>query len=33
MNFEIILQLTTLLFVVAAGPLIILLLSARNGDL
>jgi hypothetical protein len=33
MNFEIIFQLTTLLFVVAAGPLVILLLSARNGNL
>jgi hypothetical protein len=33
MNFEIILQLTSLLFVVAAGPLVIILLSARGGNL
>jgi len=33
MNFEIVFQLTALLFVVAAGPLVILLTSARNGNL
>jgi hypothetical protein len=33
MNFEIVLQLTALLLVVAAGPLVVILLSARGGNL
>lgn len=33
MNLEIVLQLTALLFIVAAGPLVIVLLSARGGNL
>jgi hypothetical protein len=33
MNFEIIFQLTALLFVVAAGPLVILLVSSQKGNL
>nr|ALO21422.1 hypothetical chloroplast RF12 [Golenkinia longispicula] len=33
MNFEILLQLTALLLVVAAGPLVVVLLSARGGNL
>jgi hypothetical protein len=33
MNFEIIFQLTALLFIVAAGPIVILLVSTRNGNL
>jgi len=33
MNLEILLQLTSLLFVVAAGPLVIVLLSTRGGNL
>jgi hypothetical protein len=33
MNFEIVLQLTSLLFIVAAGPLVIVLLSSRGGNL
>lgn len=33
MNFEILLQLSTLVFIVAAGPLVIVLLSARGGNL
>jgi hypothetical protein len=33
MNFEIVLQLSALLFVVAAGPLVIVLLSSRGGNL
>lgn len=33
MNFEIVLQLTALLFIVAAGPLVIVLLSSRGGNL
>lgn len=33
MNLEIVLQLTTLLFVVAAGPLVVVLLSTRQGNL
>nr|ALO21073.1 hypothetical chloroplast RF12 [Lobochlamys segnis] len=33
MNFELILQLTSLLLVVAAGPLVVILLSARGGNL
>ena len=33
MNFEIILQLTSLLAVVVAGPLVIALLASRSGNL
>lgn len=33
MNLEIVLQLSALLFVVAAGPLVILLISSRDGNL
>jgi len=33
MNLEIVLQLTALLFIVAAGPLVIVLLSSRGGNL
>jgi hypothetical protein len=33
MNFEIVLQLGSLAFIVAAGPLVIVLLSARGGNL
>ena len=33
MNFEIVLQLTALLFIVAAGPLVIVLLASRGGNL
>lgn len=33
MNFEIVLQLTSLLLIVAAGPLVVVLLSARSGNL
>lgn len=33
MNLEIVLQLASLLFVVAAGPLVVVLLSARGGNL
>lgn len=33
MNFEIIFQLTALLFIVTAGPLVILFVSGRNGNL
>lgn len=33
MNFEIVLQLTALVFIVAAGPLVIVLLSSRGGNL
>lgn len=33
MNFEIIFQLAALLFIVAAGPIVILLVSTRNGNL
>jgi hypothetical protein len=33
MNFEIVLQLTSLLFIVAAGPLVIVLLYSRGGNL
>nr|YP_009185056.1 hypothetical chloroplast RF12 [Characiochloris acuminata]YP_009185087.1 hypothetical chloroplast RF12 [Characiochloris acuminata]ALO63323.1 hypothetical chloroplast RF12 [Characiochloris acuminata]ALO63332.1 hypothetical chloroplast RF12 [Characiochloris acuminata] len=33
MNFELVLQLTSLLLVVAAGPLVVVLLSARGGNL
>nr|YP_009184622.1 hypothetical chloroplast RF12 [Mychonastes jurisii]ALO62755.1 hypothetical chloroplast RF12 [Mychonastes jurisii] len=33
MNFEIVLQLGSLLLVVAAGPLVVILLSAKGGNL
>jgi hypothetical protein len=33
MNLEIVFQLGSLLFIVAAGPLVIVLLSARQGNL
>jgi len=33
MNFEILFQLTALVFIVAAGPLVIVLLSFRGGNL
>jgi hypothetical protein len=33
MNFEIILQLASLALIVVAGPLVIVLLSYRGGDL
>jgi hypothetical protein len=33
MNLEILFQLASLLFVVAAGPLVVVLLSARGGNL
>jgi len=33
MNFEIVLQLTSLILIVAAGPLVVVLLSARGGNL
>jgi len=33
MNLELILQLTALLLVVAAGPLVVILLSFRGGNL
>jgi len=33
MNIEIVLQLTSLLFVVIAGPLVVVLLSVRGGNL
>jgi hypothetical protein len=33
MNFEIILQLASLVFILAAGPLVVVLLSARGGNL
>nr|AIT94198.1 hypothetical chloroplast RF12 [Marsupiomonas sp. NIES 1824] len=33
MNIEIILQLASLLFIVVAGPLVIVLLSYRGGNL
>jgi hypothetical protein len=33
MNFEIVLQITSLLLIVAAGPLVVVLLSARGGNL
>jgi len=32
MTLEIVLQLTALLFIVAAGPLVIVLLSSRGGN-
>jgi hypothetical protein len=33
MNFELVLQLSSLLFIVAAGPLVIILLATRQGNL
>ncbi len=33
MNFEIVLQLTSLVFILAAGPLVVVLLAARGGNL
>ena len=33
MNFEIFLQLTAVLFIFAAGPLVIILLASRSGNL
>lgn len=33
MNLEIVFQLASLVFVVAAGPLVVVLLSARGGNL
>jgi len=33
MNFELILQLTSLMLIIAAGPLVVLLLSLRGGNL
>ena len=33
MNFEIVIQLVSLVLIVAAGPLVVVLLSARGGDL
>ncbi len=33
MNFEILLQLAAILFVFAAGPLVIILLASRSGNL
>nr|YP_010732230.1 hypothetical chloroplast RF12 [Watanabea sichuanensis]WDY13144.1 hypothetical chloroplast RF12 [Watanabea sichuanensis] len=33
MNLEIFLQLTSLLFVLAAGPLVVVLLASRGGNL
>jgi hypothetical protein len=33
MNFEIVLQLASLVFILAAGPLVVVLLSARGGNL
>lgn len=33
MNFEIVLQLASLFFIVIAGPLVILLVSSRSGNL
>ena len=33
MNFEIILQIASVLFILAAGPLVVVLLSARGGNL
>ena len=32
MNIELVLQLSSLLFVVAAGPLVIILLATRQGN-
>jgi hypothetical protein len=33
MNFELVLQLGSLLLIVAAGPLVVVLLSVRGGNL
>ena len=33
MNIELVLQLTSVLFIFAAGPIIIVLLAARQGNL
>jgi hypothetical protein len=33
MNFDILLQLASVLFILAAGPLVVVLLSARGGNL
>jgi hypothetical protein len=33
MNFEIVLQLASLFLIVAAGPLVVVFLSARGGNL
>lgn len=33
MNLEIVLQLTSLVLILAAGPLVVVLLSARGGNL
>jgi len=33
MNLELVLQLTSVLFIMAAGPLVIILLSVRQGNL
>jgi Photosystem II complex subunit Ycf12 len=33
MDFTVVFQLASLLFVVAAGPLVVILLSARGGNL
>ncbi len=33
MNFEIVLQLTSLVLILAAGPLVVVLLAARGGNL
>jgi hypothetical protein len=33
MNLEIVLQLGSLIFILAAGPLVVVLLSARGGNL
>jgi hypothetical protein len=33
MNFEIVLQLASLVLIVAAGPLVIVLLASRGGNL
>ena len=33
MNFEIVLQLACLVLILAAGPLVVVLLSARGGNL
>nr|WNK75886.1 hypothetical chloroplast RF12 [Scenedesmaceae sp. YH-2023b] len=33
MNFEIVLQLSSLIFILAAGPLVVILLAARGGNL
>lgn len=33
MNFEIVFQLTSLVLILAAGPLVVVLLAARGGNL